>query len=58
MELGERAKGKENDSPSVISHNKRCESRGYDNVYRKLLKTGVGGKGEREINRKGLNGPK
>jgi hypothetical protein len=29
MELEERGKGKENDRASVISHNIRCESKGY-----------------------------
>jgi hypothetical protein len=32
MELREREKGKENDRASVISHNVRCDSRGYKNV--------------------------
>jgi hypothetical protein len=33
MELGERGKGRENDRASVISHNKRCEGRGYEDAY-------------------------
>jgi hypothetical protein len=33
MELGERGKVKENDRASVISHNIRCEGRGYKDVY-------------------------
>jgi hypothetical protein len=33
MELGERGKGKENDSASVISHNMICEGRRYKDVY-------------------------
>jgi hypothetical protein len=33
MELGERRKGKDNDRASVISHNIRCEGRGYKDVY-------------------------
>jgi hypothetical protein len=33
MELGERGKGKANDRASVISHNMRCEGRGYKDVY-------------------------
>jgi hypothetical protein len=33
MGLGEREKGKENDRASVISHNIRCEGRGYKDVY-------------------------
>jgi hypothetical protein len=33
MEFGEREKGKENDRTSVISHNVRCEGRGYKDVY-------------------------
>jgi hypothetical protein len=33
MEFGERGKGKENDKASVISHNIRCEGRGYEDVY-------------------------
>jgi hypothetical protein len=33
MEPGERWKGKENDKASVISHNLRCEGRGYKDVY-------------------------
>jgi hypothetical protein len=33
MELGERGKGKENYRASVISHNIRCEGRGYKDVY-------------------------
>jgi hypothetical protein len=33
MELRERGKGKENDRASVISHNIRCEGRGYKDVY-------------------------
>jgi hypothetical protein len=32
VELGEREKGKENDKASVISHNRRCEGRGYKDV--------------------------
>jgi hypothetical protein len=32
MELAEREKGKENDRTPVISHNIRCESRGYKDV--------------------------
>jgi hypothetical protein len=38
MELGERRKGKDNDRASVISHNIRCEGRGYKDVYLMLLK--------------------
>jgi hypothetical protein len=33
MELGERGKGKENDSTSVILHNIRYEGRGYKDAY-------------------------
>jgi hypothetical protein len=33
MELREREKRKENDRVSVISHNIRCEGRGYKDVY-------------------------
>jgi hypothetical protein len=33
MELREREEGKENNRASVISHNIRCEGRGYKNVY-------------------------
>jgi hypothetical protein len=33
MELRERGKGKEIDRASVILHNIRCESRGYNNMY-------------------------
>jgi hypothetical protein len=33
MELGERGKGKENDSASVISHNIRCDGTGFKDVY-------------------------
>jgi hypothetical protein len=33
MELRERGKGKENNRASVISHNIRCEGRGYKNVH-------------------------
>jgi hypothetical protein len=33
MQLGERGKGTENDIASVISHNIRCEGRGYKDVY-------------------------
>jgi hypothetical protein len=33
MELGERGTGKENDRASVISHNIRCEGRGYNDVH-------------------------
>jgi hypothetical protein len=33
MEFGERRKRKESDRASVISHNIRCESRGYKDVY-------------------------
>jgi hypothetical protein len=40
-------KGKENDRVPVISHNIRCEGRGYKNVYRKLLKNG--GMGSKEV---------
>jgi hypothetical protein len=40
MELGKREEGKVNDRSSVILHTKRCEGRGYDDVYWKLLKTG------------------
>jgi hypothetical protein len=32
MELGERGKGKDNDSTLVISHMIRCKCRGYKNV--------------------------
>jgi hypothetical protein len=40
MELREKEKRKENDRASVISHTIRCESRGYKNVYQKMLKMG------------------
>jgi hypothetical protein len=30
---GEREKGKENDTATVILHTTRCEGRGYKNVY-------------------------
>jgi hypothetical protein len=43
MELRERGKGKENNRASVISHNIRCEGKGYKYVYWKLLKS-VGGR--------------
>jgi hypothetical protein len=33
MELGKRGKGKKNDRALVISHNIRCEGRGYKNVH-------------------------
>jgi hypothetical protein len=33
MELRERGKGKENNRASVMSHNTKCEGRGYKNVY-------------------------
>jgi hypothetical protein len=33
MELGERAKGKVNDSASVISHTIICKGRGYKDLY-------------------------
>jgi hypothetical protein len=33
MELRERMKVKENDRASVISHDIRCKSRGYKDVY-------------------------
>jgi hypothetical protein len=33
MELWERGKVKENDNASVISHNIRCEGRGYKDMY-------------------------
>jgi hypothetical protein len=32
MELGERGKGKENDRPSIISHNIRCGGKRYKDV--------------------------
>jgi hypothetical protein len=38
MELRKRRKVKENDRALVKLHTIRCESRGYKNVYRKLLK--------------------
>jgi hypothetical protein len=33
MELRERGKVRENDRASIISHNRRCEGRGYKDVY-------------------------
>jgi hypothetical protein len=33
MDLGERRKGKENDRVLIISHNIRCEGRGYKDVF-------------------------
>jgi hypothetical protein len=33
VELRERGKRKENDRTSIISHNIRCEGRGYKDVY-------------------------
>jgi hypothetical protein len=33
MGLGERVKGKENDTASVILHSTICEGRGYKDVY-------------------------
>jgi hypothetical protein len=33
MEFGGKDKGKENDRASAISHNIRCEGRGYKDVY-------------------------
>jgi hypothetical protein len=33
MKLGERGKGKGNDRASVISHNIRCEGKGYKDMY-------------------------
>jgi hypothetical protein len=44
MELRERGKGKESDRTSLISHNIRCEDRGYKDMYCKLLKNGGGGR--------------
>jgi hypothetical protein len=49
-----RRKAKENDRASLISHNIRCESRGYKDVYCNLLKNGgLEGKGLRESNGRG-----
>jgi hypothetical protein len=36
MELRERGKGKENARASVMSHNVRCEGRGYKDVMKAL----------------------
>jgi hypothetical protein len=44
---------KENDRASEISHNIRCEGRGYKDGYWKLLKMGRGGKGVRKSNGRG-----
>jgi hypothetical protein len=33
MKLREKEKGKENDRATIILHTRRCEGRGYNNVY-------------------------